>query len=70
MAFLALSLALIAGWFHWSGWFAIPIGIVAFIGAHRSLPTEGNRINAVGIIGYCVGALVSMLVAGWLQQIL
>jgi len=67
MALIAAILTLIAGWLGWSGWFAVPFGIFAFIGARRAIPEAANRINAVGIIGYCIGSFILMKVAFWVH---
>jgi hypothetical protein len=67
MALIAAILALVAGWLGWSGWLAIPFGVLAFAGAHRAMPEAAGRINAVGLVAYCIGTFILMKVAFWIH---
>lgn len=67
MSLIAFGLSLIAGWMGFSGWWAIPIGLLSFWGAKRALPYDHGRINNVGMLMYCFGAFVFMKGAGWVH---
>jgi len=67
MAFVGLILTLIGGWLGWSGWWAILFGLISFVGAHRALPNETGRINAVGFPIYVIGSFLIMKLVSWLH---
>jgi hypothetical protein len=69
MAFFGLLLAIVGGFFGWSGWWSILFGGIMFLGAHRALPEEGGRINAVGLPMYILGAFLIMVVVGWIASL-
>jgi hypothetical protein len=69
VSFIGLLLTLFGGWFGWSGWWSILFGGLMFFGAHRAIPEQSGRINAVGLPIYIIGSFVIMSVIGWIASL-
>lgn len=65
MAIIGLILTVVGGLLDWSGWWAIPIGLMSFMGARRTLPEDKARINAVGVPIYIIMTFILMKASGW-----
>jgi hypothetical protein len=70
MAMVALVLTLVAGWLGWSGWLAIPFGVLLWWTSRRAIPNDAHRVDRLGVPVYAIGAFLLMKLAGWIHTLL
>jgi len=57
MFLASLLLAVASGWFGWSGWLAVPLGLAMFWDSRKSVREDGHRVGLIGIPIYVLASL-------------